>query len=137
MPVTLETGPVSDARPVHCVARGALEAAGLDAPALEWARANRFEGAAGDVLVLPGDGGAIAGALFGTGDGMAGGYGALGFGALAGKLPEEKPRLIRTAGAEPYDCMIGEKLWLQRRELFWGDDNRTRTSVDAPLLKVL
>ena len=37
--------------------------------------------------------------------------------------PEEKPRLIRTAGAEPYDCMIGEKLWLQRRELFWGDDN--------------
>ena len=88
MPVTLETGPVSDARPVHCVARGALEAAGLDAPALEWARANRFEGAAGDVLVLPGDGGAIAGALFGTGDGMAGGYGALGFGALAGKLPE-------------------------------------------------
>ena len=42
---------------------------------------------------------------------------------LAGRQPEEKPRLIRTAGAEPYDCMIGEKLWLQRRELFWGDDN--------------
>jgi len=42
---------------------------------------------------------------------------------LAARQPEEKPRLIRIADGEPYDCMVGEKLWLQRRELFWGDDN--------------
>lgn len=41
---------------------------------------------------------------------------------LAGRQPEETPRLIRIADTEPYDCMIGEKLWLQRRELFWGDN---------------
>ncbi len=40
---------------------------------------------------------------------------------LAGGVPAAK--LIRVAGSEPYDCLIGEKLWLQRRELFWGDDN--------------
>ena len=88
MPVTLVPAPLPEARPVHCVGKGGLETAGLDPAALTWARANGFEGAAGEFLVLPGADGGLAGALFGIGDGMKTGYGALGHGALAGKLPE-------------------------------------------------
>ncbi|MAW89245.1 MAG: leucyl aminopeptidase [Phyllobacteriaceae bacterium] len=88
MPVPLVPAPLPEARPVHCVGKGGLETAGLDPAALTWARANGFEGAAGEFLVLPGADGGLAGALFGIGDGMKTGYGALGHGALAGKLPE-------------------------------------------------
>ncbi|MFP1630138.1 leucyl aminopeptidase family protein [Zhengella sp. ZM62] len=102
MPVTLVAAPLPEARPVHCVGKGGLETAGLDAAALNWARANGFEGAAGEVLVLPGIDGGLAGALFGTGDGMKAGYGALGYGALAGKLPEG----AWTFAAPPQDAAL-------------------------------
>ncbi len=76
-----------NARPVHLVAKDALASAGLDAAALAWARANDFNGQADRVLVLPGDGGAVAGALLGTG-GPDEGFGSLAAGTLARKLPE-------------------------------------------------
>ncbi|TIP62112.1 MAG: leucyl aminopeptidase family protein, partial [Mesorhizobium sp.] len=51
---------------------------------LAWAKANGFSGQAGRTLILPDENGALAGALFGTGDGE----GALAVGALARALPE-------------------------------------------------
>jgi leucyl aminopeptidase len=75
------------ARPVYLVAKDALAAAGLDAAALAWAEANDFNGQADRVLVLPGEGGAVAGALLGTGAEDEG-YASLATGTLARKLPE-------------------------------------------------
>lgn len=84
MPVELvETKPKA-ALPVHLVAKGGLEAAGLAPSSIAWASANGFSGEAGRTLVMPGENGAVAGALFGTGDDD----GALAVGALARALPE-------------------------------------------------
>lgn len=84
MPVELvETKPKA-ALPVHLVAKGGLEAAGLAPSSIAWASANGFSGEAGRTLVMPGENGAVAGALFGTGDDE----GALAVGALARALPE-------------------------------------------------
>lgn len=83
MPVELvET--LNTALPVHLVARDGLDALGLSPSTIAWAAANGFSGEAGRTLVLPGENGALAGALFGIGDGE----GALAVGALARALPE-------------------------------------------------
>ncbi|RWE75904.1 MAG: leucyl aminopeptidase family protein, partial [Mesorhizobium sp.] len=84
MPVELVEQKPQAAFPVYLVAKDALEAAALPPPAIAWARANGFSGEAGRTLVLPGEGGGLAGALFGTGDGES----ALALGALARALPE-------------------------------------------------
>ncbi|ESW85700.1 leucyl aminopeptidase family protein [Mesorhizobium sp. M0902] len=84
MPVELVEKELSNALPVHLVAKDALAAAGLAPSSVAWAKANGFSGEAGRTLIVPGDNGAIAGALFGTGDGE----GALAIGALARALPE-------------------------------------------------
>ena len=76
-----------NARPVYLVAKDALAHAGLDAAALAWATANDFNGQADRVLILPGEGGSVAGALLGTG-GPDEGLGSLATGMLARKLPE-------------------------------------------------
>ncbi|MER8593252.1 leucyl aminopeptidase family protein [Mesorhizobium sp. M1182] len=83
MPVELVEKELSNALPVHLVAKDALAAAGLAPSSVAWAKANGFSGEAGRTLIVPGDNGAIAGALFGTGDGE----GALAIGALARALP--------------------------------------------------
>jgi len=72
------------ALPVYLVGRGGLDGAGLAPSATAWASANGFSGEAGRTLILPGEGGALAGALFGTGDGES----QLAVGALARSLPE-------------------------------------------------
>jgi leucyl aminopeptidase len=72
------------ALPVYLVGRGGLDVAGLAPSATAWASANGFSGEAGRTLILPGEGGALAGALFGTGDGES----QLAVGALARSLPE-------------------------------------------------
>ncbi len=83
MPVELvET--LNTALPVYLVAAGGLEGAGLAPSTIAWAVANGFSGEAGRTLVVPGENGALAGALFGIG----GGEGALAVGALARALPE-------------------------------------------------
>ncbi|UCI07492.1 leucyl aminopeptidase family protein [Mesorhizobium sp. B1-1-8] len=84
MPVELIESKSSNALPVHLVARDGLDMAGLSAAAVAWARANGFSGEAGRTLILPGEDGTVAGALFGTGDGDS----ALAIGALARALPE-------------------------------------------------
>ncbi|WP_027151717.1 leucyl aminopeptidase family protein [Mesorhizobium sp. WSM2561] len=83
MPVELIERELKTTLPVHLVAKGGLDAAGLASSSLAWARANGFSGQAGRTLILPDENGALAGALFGTGDGE----GALAIGALARALP--------------------------------------------------
>ena len=87
MPVTLVADKLPRARAVHCVKKAALAEAGLDAPALNWAKANGFEGAAGEVLLVPGADGGVTSALLGVGDGT-GGFAPLVTGKLAAALPE-------------------------------------------------
>ncbi|RWA61786.1 leucyl aminopeptidase family protein [Mesorhizobium sp. M4B.F.Ca.ET.190.01.1.1] len=84
MPVELVETKSTAALPVHLVTGGGLEAAGLAPAAIAWARANGFSGEAGRTLTLPGEDGALAGALFGLGDGE----GTLAVGTLARALPE-------------------------------------------------
>ncbi|TIL67378.1 leucyl aminopeptidase family protein [Mesorhizobium sp.] len=83
MPVELIERELKTTLPVHLVAKDRLDAAGLASSSLAWARANGFSGQAGRTLILPDENGALAGALFGTGDGE----GALAIGALARALP--------------------------------------------------
>ena len=84
MPVELVETKSKAALPVHLVAKGGLEAAGLAPSGIAWASANGFSGETGRTLVLPGENGTVVGALFGTGDGE----GTLAVGALAKTLPE-------------------------------------------------
>jgi leucyl aminopeptidase len=84
MPVELVEKKSNTALPVYLVAKDGLETAGLASSSIAWAKANGFSGDAGRTLVLPAENGALAGALFGTGDGE----GALAVGALARALPE-------------------------------------------------
>jgi leucyl aminopeptidase len=87
MPLTIQSKKADQARPIHCVARDKLAESGANDAALAWARANRFTGEAGKVLVIPGPDGDAAGAFLGL-DMNAPGLGALAAGALAKALPE-------------------------------------------------
>jgi leucyl aminopeptidase len=82
MPVELITGKSRRSLPVHLVSGPP----GTDLPAVArtWAKANDFAGEAGKTLILPGEGGQLAGALHGTN----GEDRALALGALARSLPE-------------------------------------------------
>ncbi|TIV98788.1 MAG: leucyl aminopeptidase family protein, partial [Mesorhizobium sp.] len=66
MPVELVDHKPETALPVYLVGKDGLDASFLPASVIAWARANGFSGEAGRTLVLPGEGGALAGALFGT-----------------------------------------------------------------------
>ncbi|THF55720.1 leucyl aminopeptidase family protein [Ollibium composti] len=82
MPVEIVSRKSKKSLPVYLVRPGELEAAGLPPSATAWAKAAGFSGDAGRALLVPGENGALAGALFGHGDGM------LALGALARTLPE-------------------------------------------------
>ncbi|TIU99191.1 MAG: leucyl aminopeptidase family protein, partial [Mesorhizobium sp.] len=69
MPVEFIERKLKTTLPVHLVAKDRLDAAGLASSSLAWAKANGFTGEAGRTLLIPGENGALAGALFGTGDG--------------------------------------------------------------------
>ncbi|WP_137929451.1 leucyl aminopeptidase family protein [Mesorhizobium comanense] len=84
MPFEFAEKKLQGALPVHLIARDGLEAAGLAPSTIAWAKANGFSGEAGRTLVLPGENGALAGALHGIGDGE----GTLGLGLLSKALPE-------------------------------------------------
>ena len=86
MAIELLDSPAAASLPVRLVAKGAIEASGLEPVALAWAKANAFDGEAGKVLVLPGNAGGIGGALFGAGNGE-GAFAPLAAGALANGLP--------------------------------------------------
>jgi leucyl aminopeptidase len=82
MPVQIVPRKSKKSLPIHLVRPGNLEAAGLPPPALAWAKSAGFSGEAGRTLLLPGENGGLAGALFGHGEGT------LSLGALARALPE-------------------------------------------------
>jgi leucyl aminopeptidase len=105
MPVELFEQKPSDALPIHLVAKGGLESAGLSADILAWANANGFAGEAGKVLPIPGTDGRLAGALFGTGQGDSG----LAFGALARNLPAGNWHFA-SAPAQPELAALGTAL---------------------------
>ncbi|TWG65591.1 M17 family metallopeptidase [Aminobacter sp. J44] len=86
MPLTLKDKATPGSRPVHLVTKESFSRLELDAGARAWAGANHFSGAAGQLLLLPGSDGAIAGALFGVAD-KRGGFSPLATGSLAKKLP--------------------------------------------------
>lgn len=84
MAIELASNKFAKALPVHLVAKDGLETSGLSLSTVVWAKANGFAGESGKVLVLPGEGGGLGGALFGIGKGE----GALSVGVLARMLPE-------------------------------------------------
>ncbi|MCX2695418.1 MULTISPECIES: leucyl aminopeptidase family protein [Ochrobactrum] len=88
MTVEIIAAKSAESRPVWFISKNAIDQAGLTQDALSWAKANDFNGQAGQVLVLPGTDGTIAGALFGTGDIAQGGQSQLLAGKLARGLPE-------------------------------------------------
>lgn len=87
MPIELVEKKKKKSRPIHLLSKGGLENVDLDAAAKAWAGHNGFSGEAGQVVILPGAGGEIGGALFGLGKAEAA-RNALACGTLARKLPE-------------------------------------------------
>ncbi len=87
MPVKLLNVSSAGARPVHLVTAAGFAGLALDEAARGWAKANGFAGEEGKLLVLPGDGGGIGGALFGVAE-TRDGFSPLATGALARQLPE-------------------------------------------------
>lgn len=88
MTVEIVTTKSAGSRPIWFIGKNKVDQAGLTPDGQAWARANDFNGEAGRVLVLPGEAGSIAGALFGTGDDDQGGQSQLLAGKLARSLPE-------------------------------------------------
>ena len=88
MTVEIVTAKSADSRPIWFISKNALDQVGLTPDAVSWAKAHDFNGEAGRILVLPGKDGAIAGALFGTGEDEQGGQSQLLAGKLARGLPE-------------------------------------------------
>jgi len=87
MPVTLVARKPRNARPVYCVTRASLPNSDADAAMLAWAKASGFAGEPGRVLLVPGAGGKVAGALLGVAPAQGEGLDALATGALARALP--------------------------------------------------
>ena len=86
MPLTLIPKRSRASRPVHLIAKGGLAKAGLSPDIVAWAEANSFTGEEGRTLLYAGEGGKVAGALFGLGS-ASGGHLPLLPGALARTLP--------------------------------------------------
>ncbi|MBN8243359.1 leucyl aminopeptidase family protein [Nitratireductor aquimarinus] len=86
MPVTLLSSKEASSLPVYAVETDGLDRSGAPEAAIAWARSNGFTGAAGKVLSIPGENGALAGAFFGLGKLDA--ANPLAAGALARHLPE-------------------------------------------------
>jgi leucyl aminopeptidase len=87
MTLTLTDKPAETSLPVHLVTKDTFSTVALDDATRAWATANGFAGQEGRLLVVPGDNGAIVGALFGI-PAEPGGFAPLATGALARLLPE-------------------------------------------------
>ena len=105
MTLTLTDRPDAAARPVHLVTRESLAELALDGAARAWVEANGFTAAAGELLVLPGPDGGVAGALFGVAQ-TRDGFSPLAAGALARQLPAGAWRFARPP-AEPELAALG------------------------------
>jgi len=88
MTVEIVTAKSADSRSLWFISKNGVDQAALTQDIVNWAKANDFNGEAGRILVLPGKDGAIAGALFGTGEDEQNGQSQLLAGKLARGLPE-------------------------------------------------
>lgn len=88
MPVEILTTKSAASRPVWFIGKGKLETLNLPEQVVSWGKANGFDGEAGNVLIVPGENGAIGGVLFGTGEDKIEGQSQLVAGKLARSLPE-------------------------------------------------
>jgi leucyl aminopeptidase len=86
MPIEITETSLANAKAIHVVAKGGLDAAAIDARARGWAKASGFSGQSGKVLAFPDADGEIAGALAGIGNDE-GPTAALALGRLARDLP--------------------------------------------------
>ena len=105
MPVTLLPERSASSRPVHLIAKGGLDGAGLPTQVLAWAKANSFTGEEGRTLLLADTEGNVSGALFGLGD-QSGGHLPMLPGALARTLPEGDWHFA-TPPADPDNAALG------------------------------
>lgn len=87
MTLTLTDTPAADARAVHLVTRESLADLPLNEAARAWVEASGFTAAPGKLLLLPGEGGRISGALLGMADRREA-FSPLATGALARALPD-------------------------------------------------
>ena len=97
--------------PVIFVEEGVLAAAGLSAADAAWAEANGFSGQRGRLLALPGEGGAVAGYLFGVG--AQADRPAMVAGLAGASLPEGRYRLEGAYG-DPTVAALGFELGAYR-----------------------
>jgi leucyl aminopeptidase len=105
MPVKLLNVSSAGARPVHLVTAAGFAGLALDETVHGWAKANGFAGEEGKLLVLPGAGGDISGALFGVAE-TRDGFSPLATGALARQLPEGEWRFAEPP-VEPELAALG------------------------------
>lgn len=103
--------------PVHFVSEADLEATLDRLGARTWAEANGFKAASGSTLALPGEGGSVAGVLFGTGKGETGPGGHFLAGKLAG-LPSGVYRFADDGPADPALATLAFALGSYRFEAY-------------------
>ncbi|KQT44499.1 cytochrome C oxidase subunit II [Aureimonas sp. Leaf454] len=116
-------------RPIWATGRDGLDA--LPEPARSWAAATRFKAAAGEVLLVPGNGGALAGAVLGLGAEADTPARALLSGALGRTLPDGDWRFEGPVTLDPELSALAVRLGAYRFD-------RYRSKPDAAaMLRVL
>jgi leucyl aminopeptidase len=116
----LLTAEAGDALPVRIVARDTA----LEGTEAAWAKANDFTGKAGQLLLLPGADGAVAGALFGAGET----FDPMSCRALAARLPQGLWRLDGVEGQTAAQAALAFALGGYRFDRY-----KTRTPLGARL----
>jgi leucyl aminopeptidase len=137
MPLTLVQD-TNEALPVWLAEKGGLDA--LPQAARAWARTARFTAGAGEILLVPGEGGAPAGAILGLGakDSRRGAaqWRALLAGALAQKLPEGDWRFEGGAAIDREVAMLalllGQYRFSRYRSGASGEDAQPQIRFHAP-----
>ena len=114
--------------PVHVVLKdGALDGAG-GAATEAWARAHDFTGKAGQLLILPGADGRVAGALFGVGDT----FDPTSARALAARLPAGTWHLEGVSGADAETAALAFALGGYRFDRYRARPEVARPQLVAP-----
>lgn len=130
MSVKLSNKSDAAARPVHVVTKQSFENLALNAAERAWARSNGFSGQAGKLLLVPGDDGQLASALFGVSEERQG-FSPLALGGLAKQLPSGKWRLSETP-QEPELALLGLLLGSYAFKRYRKPDDDREIEVIAP-----
>jgi leucyl aminopeptidase len=125
MSLTFNDAAASALRPIWVAGRDGLDA--LPEPARAWAAATRFKAGAGEVLLVPGDGGSLAGAVLGLGGEADTPARALLAGALGRSLPDGEWRFEGPETLDPELAALAVRLGAYRFD-------RYRSKAEAPPL---